>query len=275
MISRASSSIALVEDIACHIEIIREDISNSLEMLHLISGADTLIHLAHTTVPGLSMENPSYDVDSNVVQTVGWVSRIAETSTSRIIYFSSGGTVYGIPRFDLIDENHPTNRTCSYGIAKLMNEKYLQMYSRLAAVRCTVLRPSNIYGNCQRLDKCQGLIGILANKALQGKSVEIWGDGKTLRDYIHVDDVVKAVLQVMKYKGLEDVFNLSTGIGVSVLEIVEIMQSYFTERLQVIRRPARRYDVSQNVLDAGRMKREFCWTSEIRLESSIKEILTV
>jgi UDP-glucose 4-epimerase len=156
-----------------------------------------------------------------------------------------------------------------------MNEKYLQMYARLAGVRCTVLRPSNIYGNGQRLDKCQGLIGVLANKALQGKPVEIWGDGKTLRDYIHVDDVVNAVLQVMKYKGSEDVFNLSTGIGVSALEIVEIMQSYLTERLQVIRQPARRYDVSRNVLDAGRMKREFGWTSEIRLESSIKKILTV
>src|SRR5207253_6593327 len=116
------------------------------DVLTAVGDAHTIIHLVHTTVPGSSMKDPGYDAMSNVVASAQWLSRLPEIKARKIIYISSGGTVYGPPQSLPINEQHPTSPMSSYGITKLAIEKYVAMYSAMYGIEYRILRPSNVYG---------------------------------------------------------------------------------------------------------------------------------
>ena len=259
---------ALVEDIKPYIEIVEGDISRPSDVLRATRDASTIIHLIHTTVPGSSMDDPSYDITSNVVASVKWLSHLAETRIRRILYFSSGGTVYGMPYSNPIDENHPTNPISSYGITKLAIEKYLAMYASLYGVEHCILRPSNVYGPGQQLDIGQGVIGVMARRALRGEPIEIWGTGETVRDYLYVDDMVAATMALLGYDGPHRIFNVSSGKCYSVLDIIMILSNKLGF-LTKIYKPDRGFDVPINVLDSSRICSETGWCARISLEEGI------
>lgn len=262
------SSHALVEDIKPYIEIVEGDISRLSDVLRATRDASTVIHLIHTTVPGSSMDDPSYDITSNVVASVKWLSHLAETRIRRILYFSSGGTVYGIPCSNPIDENHPTNPISSYGITKLAIEKYLAIYASLYGIEHYILRPSNVYGPGQQLDIGQGVIGVMARHALRGEPIEIWGTGEAIRDYLYIDDMVTATMVLLAYEGPHRIFNVSGGEGYSLLDIIAILSSKIGS-LTKIHKPDRGFDVPMNVLDSSRICTETGWRPQIPLEEGI------
>jgi UDP-glucose 4-epimerase len=262
------SSHALVEDIKPSIEIVEGDISRLSDVLRVTRDASTVIHLIHTTVPGSSMDDPSYDITSNVVASVKWLSHLAETKIRRILYFSSGGTVYGIPRSNPIEEDHPTNPLSSYGITKLAIEKYLAMYASLHGIEHCILRPSNVYGPGQQLDIGQGVIGVMARRALRGEPIEIWGTGESVRDYLYIDDMVAATVALLPYDGPHRVFNVSSGEGFSVLDIIAMLSNKLGSITKVYK-PDRGFDVPVNVLDSSRIRRETGWRPRIPLEEGI------
>ena len=141
------------------VEIVEGDIARPDDVLAALEGAETVVNLVHTTVPGSSMLDPAYDVESNVVASVRWLSRLPGTGVRRIIFVSSGGTVYGPPQSALVDERHPTDPISSYGITKLAIEKYVAMYAAMSGIDHLILRPSNVYGEGQHLHIGQGIIG--------------------------------------------------------------------------------------------------------------------
>lgn len=259
----------LIGDIEPRIEIVEGDISRANDVVDAIADADTIIHLVHTTVPGSSMADPAFDITSNVVASVGWLSRLRETKVRRILYVSSGGTVYGVPQTPLIDEAHPTDPISSYGITKLTIEKYVAMYSALSGVRHCILRPSNVYGEGQRLHIGQGVIGVLINRALQGEPLEIWGTGESLRDYLHVEDMVSATLALVDYKGAHNLFNVSSGRGYSVLDILGIISDQLGWQPEVVYQAGRGFDVPVNVLDSSRLNAETGWRPRVELKAGI------
>src|SRR5215212_3822942 len=181
---RPNASHDLVQDIAAQLEIFEADIMQPREVLDVIAESELIIDLVHTTRPGSSMRDPAYDVTTNVASHVQWLQHLTETSVRRVMFISSGGTVYGVPQTSPISEHHPTNPICSYGITKLALEKYVSMYSDLAGIRHTILRPANVYGAGNRVNVGQGVIGVLAQRALRGEPLEVWGTGKTCRDYL-------------------------------------------------------------------------------------------
>jgi UDP-glucose 4-epimerase len=214
------------------------------------------------------MDDPSYDITSNVVASVKWLSHLAETRIRRILYFSSGGTVYGIPCSNPIDENHPTNPISSYGITKLAIEKYLAIYASLYGIEHYILRPSNVYGPGQQLDIGQGVIGVMARHALRGEPIEIWGTGEAIRDYLYIDDMVTATMVLLAYEGPHRIFNVSGGEGYSLLDIIAILSSKIGS-LTKIHKPDRGFDVPMNVLDSSRICTETGWRPQIPLEEGI------
>ena len=259
----------LVEDIEPQVEIVEGDISRPDDVLGAISDAEAVINLVHTTVPGSSMKDPAYDVSSNVVAAVRWLSRLDETPVKRLFYVSSGGTVYGIPRTNPIDEEHPTDPISSYGITKLAVEKYVAMYASIFGVEHRILRPSNVYGEGQRLHIGQGVIGVMADRALRGEPLEVWGTGKSMRDYIHVDDLVAATMSLMDYSGHQRVFNISSGDGRSVLDIVAGLREQLDLRVEITHMPERGFDVPANVLSSSRLRAETGWRPQVGLEAGI------
>jgi len=262
----------LIRDIEQRVEIVEGDMLHTPDVLGAIADSDVVFHLVHTTVPGSSMKDPAYDVTSNIAATAGWLSQLSETRIRKLIYFSSGGTVYGISDHPLIDENHPTNPISAYGISKLAIEKYIGMYALLNGIEHTILRPANVYGIGQKLHINQGIIGVFIERALQGKPLEIWGTGKTLRDYIYVDDLVTAALAALT-TSKPHVFNVSSGIGHSIQAIVEILRGEIETPLDVIYQPGRGFDVPSNVLDSSRLQTETGWQPNISLEEGIRRTI--
>ncbi len=259
----------LVQDIEPQLEIIEGDILRPSDVLPAIADSDTLIHLVHTTRPGSSMDDPAFDISSNVVASAKWLMRLPETKVRRILFVSSGGTVYGIPKTIPINEDHPTDPVCSYGITKLAIEKYLSMYASMFGVEICLLRPSNVYGEGQRLNVGQGVIGVMADRGLRGKPLEIWGTGESLRDYLHVDDMVAAVMLLLDYSGPRQVFNVSSGRGYSVLEIIDILKETLDLPLTISHMADRGFDVPANVLDSSRLRNETGWQPRVDLASGI------
>ncbi|HEY0376130.1 MAG TPA: NAD-dependent epimerase/dehydratase family protein [Pyrinomonadaceae bacterium] len=266
---RLYASHALVADLEPHVEIVEGDINRASDVIEAVRDAATVIHLVHTTVPGSSMADPAFDVTSNVAASAAWLARLSETSVQRILYFSSGGTVYGVPRAPLIGEEHPTDPISSYGITKLAIEKYVAMYAALSNVEHRVLRPSNVYGEGQRLHIGQGVIGVLADRALRGEPLEIWGTGDSLRDYLHVEDLVSATLALADYDGPEHVFNVSSGVGHSVLDIVRVVGERLGIKPEIVFRPGRGFDVPVNVLDPSRLNAATGWRAAVPLEEGV------
>ena len=259
----------LIEDFEGEVEIVKGDVGRPQDVINAIADADKIIYLIHTTVPGSSMDDPAYDVTSNVVASVKWLQRLPETKVRQIYFISSGGTVYGIPETNPVDENHPTNPISSYGITKLAIEKYFAMYSTMFGVEFRIVRPSNVYGPGQRLGTGQGVIGTMTDRALRGQPIEVWGTGETLRDYLYIEDMVSATTAVMTYEGAHRIFNASSGTGHSVLEIVAVLRTHLGFLPEVIQKPGRAFDVPANVLDSSRLRKSTGWCPKVDLEMGI------
>ena len=182
------------------------------------------------------------------------------TAFGKVIFVSSGGTVYGVPEHLPICESHPTDPISAYGISKLAIEKYLGLYRRLHGLDYCVLRVANPYGPYQVPFNNQGVVASILQRALSGEAVEIWGDGEIVRDFIHIDDVVDTLIAAVDYAGPKRVFNVGSGIGRSVNQIITDVETVL--KLGPIARdykPARPADVPVNVLDIGLIQREMGW----------------
>ena len=258
-----------LEDLSHSIEIVTGDISRPEDVVKAIGDATVLINLVHTTVPGTSMKDPGADIIDNVVSSARWLEHIGETNLRRIIYFSSGGTVYGESQTP-ITEDHPTNPINSYGITKLAIEKYTAMYAAHAKIDCCIVRPSNVYGPGQQLQHGQGVIGIMASQALRGKKLEVWGPRFNSRDFLFIDDMVSAIIKLLDYSGPHRVFNVSTGEGHSILEVIAELLDLITPFPEVEFLLGRQIDVAVNVLDSSRLREETGWEPTVGFKEGIQ-----
>jgi UDP-glucose 4-epimerase len=259
----------LMEDIESRVEIIEGDFERQGDVIDALIDASICFHLIHTTVPGSSMQDPAYDVQSNILSSVRWLSQLDSTSVGRLIYVSSGGTVYGLPRTNPISEDHPTNPICSYGITKLCIEKYIALYADLHGIEYRIARPANAYGEGQRLNINQGVIGAFANKVFQGEPIEVWGDGNIKRDYLYVGDLVSALIALIDHDGPSRIFNISSEKGYSLLQVIEIMEEVTGNRIEVKVLPNRGFDVPVNILSCKRLKDETGWAPKVGLHEGI------
>ncbi len=270
---RPRASPGLLGGLGSGLEIVEGDVARAEEVVDACADADVLVHLVHTTVPGSSMEDPAYDLTSNVVTSVNWLRRLGETKVRRLIFISSGGTVYGVPRTVPIGEDHPTDPISSYGITKLAIEKYVSAYASMLGIDYCIIRPSNVYGPGQRLHTGQGVIGVAADRALRGEPLELWGDGESLRDYLYVEDMAASVVSLLDYAGAERVFNASSGEGRSVLDIIETLREQLGPLPEVVRKPFRGFDVPVNVLDSSRLRRATGWRPSVTLREGVGRTL--
>ena len=236
-------------------------------------GADLVFHLASSTYPSTSNVDAAFDVESNLVGCLRMLRAAIESQVKRIVFVSSGGTVYGVPRENPIPETHPNDPICSYGIHKLAVEKYLYLYRALNHLDSIVLRVSNLYGEFQNLDRPMGAVSHFVHRAVNGVPIEIWGDGTIRRDYVHVDDVVDALLKTIDYRGPEYVFNIGSGRSVSLNELVDLIRRRVLNGVAVKYLPPRSFDVPENVLDTTRALRELGWSPAIDLETGLDRLI--
>ncbi|MBN8661456.1 MAG: NAD-dependent epimerase/dehydratase family protein [Candidatus Melainabacteria bacterium] len=254
------------------VEYLSGDIGNHGEMEEAVKGMDWVFHLAYTTLPQTSNDDPVYDIRSNIADTVQLLTECVKTKVKKFVFISSGGTVYGVPTVCPIKEDHPTEPICSYGISKLSIEKYLHLFEKLYGLDYVVARISNPYGELQNPNAKQGAIGVFLGNVARKQPITIWGDGEVIRDYIYIGDTVKALLSCAEYKAKENsprIFNIGHGEGHTLNEIVEVIKEVVGPQVEVKYTPARPVDVPVNVLDIKRAERYLNWTPQTGLKEGI------
>lgn len=245
------------------VEWLEGDFVNPSHLVVAVAGCNVVYHLVSTTLPRSSNENPAYDVETNVVGTLHLLDAARANGIRRVIFVSSGGTVYGVPKTLPIQELHPTDPICSYGIAKLAIEKYLALYKRLHGLDYCVLRLSNPFGERQRISAAQGAVTAFLHKALHDEAIEIWGDGSVVRDYFYVSDAVSALVKAMTCDEEERIFNIGSGMGLSLNEILAAIEELLGRPVHRTYLPPRAFDVPVNVLDVSRATQYLGWRPEI------------
>jgi len=252
------------------IKIIEGDFNNEIDINNSLKNVDVIYHLVSSTLPAMSNENPVYDVETNLVSTLKFIDEAIKQKVKKIIFISSGGTIYGIPDKIPIKENQFGNPICSYGIIKKTIEEYLFMFYKLYNLDYYVFRMSNPYGERQNPLLAQGVIPVFLNKLVNKKKIEIWGDGSVTRDYIYIKDAVKVLVKSLNYKTEDKIFNLSTGIGTDLKNLISIIEKITNVKPDVIYKDKRNIDININVLDNSLIKKVFDWNIETTLEEGIK-----
>ena len=252
-----------------NVEWLTGDFSSAHDVGDAIAGMDVILHLVSTTLPKNSNDDPIYDVQTNVVATLQMLNAMVAHHVRKIVFISSGGTVYGNPIYLPIDEKHPTDPLVSYGITKLMIEKYLWMYGHLYGIKAVTLRVANPYGERQRIETAQGAVGVFLHNAIKGKPISIWGDGSVTRDYIHVSDVADAFVKAVGYSGESRFFNISSGFGTSLNKLIEMIKDVVGKPVEVNYLPGRAFDVPANVLSNNLAKQELNWTPSMSMPEGI------
>ncbi|MBN1413052.1 MAG: NAD-dependent epimerase/dehydratase family protein [Spirochaetales bacterium] len=249
------------------------DFLNSEDIHSVIEKADVVFHLIGSTLPDSSEKNHLYDVETNLIPTIELIRLCKEYKVSQIVFASSGGTVYGIPESLPISESHTTLPICSYGIVKLAIEHYLRLESRTGSISCTVLRISNPFGTRQPIQKHQGVIGTFVHDMIEGKSLKVWGDGTVVRDYIHIKDVVRAMKLVIGNAPGFTLYNLGSGVGRSVNDIIHAIETVTEKKMAVDYLPGRAVDVPVNILNTTEFCRNFPWKCEVDFHQGIIELI--
>jgi UDP-glucose 4-epimerase len=230
-----------------------------------LEGTEVVYHFVSTTSPNTSNDDPIYDVRSNLLDTIKLLEACTQSGVRKIIFASSGGTVYGIPETLPITERHPTNPTSSYGIVKLAIEKYLELFRRLYGLDYFALRVSNPYGPYQDPTRQQGAISVFLHRIHTSEPIIIWGDGSVVRDYLYVSDLVDALEHASEVESREQVINLGSGHGISLNELLRLMADIVGKQPTIEYLPARALDVSTSVLDTSRARQELGWSPKMEL----------
>jgi len=253
---------------ACRLEAL--DMADADGLMRVCTDADLVVHLASGSLPQSSNADPLADVGVNLLGGLHVLEAARRAGVGRLVVVSSGGTVYGVPQEVPIRESHPTDPTCSYGITKLALEKYVALYRQLHGLDGLVLRVANPYGERQRLNASQGVVPVFFGRALRGEPLEIWGDGSTERDFLHVSDVVAALQAAARYQGPERLFNIGSGQGLSLLELVRLLEQELDRPLAVTHHPARGFDVPTNVLCIERAYRCLNWRPRVPVAEGLR-----
>ncbi len=274
ILDRSSAGCRNLASVKGKFEFLQGDFLNPADVEKALQDIDFVFHLVGTTLPISSNENPVFDIESNVVGTIHLLQACVRHRLKKVVFSSSGGTVYGQPNRLPIQEDDPTNPICSYGVTKLTVEKYLQLLYHLHGLDYTILRIANCYGKNQKVTGAQGAIGVFLSHIMQGKPITIWGDGSTTRDYVHVEDVadafVKALTQSSKYR----VFNIGTGVGTSLRDLLDKMERITSMKPRVEYVTGRVADVPLNILDSRRAQEHMGWRFKIDCETGLRKTWT-
>jgi len=249
-------------------EYITGDFQNTFALAEALSGIDVVYHLISTTVPSTSNLDMVNDIQTNLVSTVRLLQTMIDVGVKKIVFLSSGGTVYGNPESNPIAESHALNPICSYGVTKIAIEKYLFLFKQLHKLEYNILRVSNPYGANQHHYGVQGVIQTFLLKALKGETITIWGDGAVERDYIYIDDLISVCVK-SGLKMYNDIFNIGSGELVSISEIIHVIEKVTDRKLKIEKLPSRDFDVKSISLDCTKAKEKFSWSPSCDLESGI------
>lgn len=256
-----------------NITCIAGDFVTTVDFSFLLERVDVVYHLIGTTLPRAGTGHIIPELEDNLIPTLRVLEAMKKESVKRLIFASSGGTIYGEneQKCQTGDMLHPK---CSYGVLKRVVEDYLDFYNTYADLSCISARLANPYGTGQDVNRLQGVIPIFVRALLNGDPITIFGDGDVKRDYIFLDDMTTALVKLAEYSGTEKIFNIGSGIGYSLNEIIKKIELISGSKFKNIQyKPKRDFDVATNVLDTEITQKELGWSCTTSLDAGINKLL--
>lgn len=236
----------------------------------LLDGVEIVFHLAWASVPASSTEDPVGDVQASLVPTVRLLEKCVTFGVRRVVFISSGGAVYGLPRSLPIREDHPTEPISAYGISKLAGERYLALFHHLYGLSYSIVRPSVPYGEYQNPCGRQGAVAVFLGRIARREPVVVFGDAeKVVRDFFYVGDLARACIAASRLSAPTATYNLGAGHGISLAKLLDAIRCVVgrnVARGMAIRSlPPRPFDVPEIVLDSSRAAIDLGWRPEVGL----------
>jgi UDP-glucose 4-epimerase len=241
---------------------IRDDLSEVFE-----KGFDCVFHFAAQMNVRKSLENPKEDADINIVGSLNIVENCVKVGVKKIIFSSTGGAIYSSDAALPCKEDSKVEPLSPYGLAKFTIENYLRIVKENKGLNFVALRFANVYGPRQNAKGEAGVISIFSDQALNGKSMVIFGDGEQTRDFVFVDDVVRASLKAMDLSG---VFNVSTGIEVSINNIALKVKEVMGANVEIKRTDAISGELLRSCLSFDKLSCEG-WSPKVDLSEGLKK----
>lgn len=240
----------------CDVHICRGALSDTekvKDMLHA-NQIEAVVHLVSTLIPGSGYEDFLCEFKNMIFPSIELMEHCANEHI-KFVYFSSGGTIYGNRKtMQPFIETDPMCPISYYGWSKQMMENSILFKNRTQKLEYLIVRPSNPYGHGQNLHGKQGLVAVAIGRILEGKPVEVWGDGSAIRDYIYIEDLAEVFFQLMEKGVSNETVNIGCGRGYSVNDVLAFLKIISKTDFQIIYENARPMDVSNMVLDIEKMK---------------------
>lgn len=265
--SRSATNLPNVKSITC-------DVKNTEELCAAVKDIEIVIWLASSLIPGSENSSLEHDFNLNIKPVLLFLEKSSSSKMKKFIYLSSGGTVYGDPDYKrLWQEEDDKNPISEYGLSKLMTENYIKFITRKSNFESYILRPSNVYGKYQNLNKPQGIIGFAFKSLLQKTSISLFNEGKVLRDFIYVDDLAEAVSLCMLNKpqpSVTHIYNVGSGDPISIKEIVSKIGFVASSEVRAEMKEARSFDCDFNALNIEKLTTELNWKPKTSIDEGLQ-----
>jgi UDP-glucose 4-epimerase len=254
-----------------NIQLCPGDFLNRHDLDRALKDMQYVFHFVSTTNPAASAKDPLIDVDTNIRMSVVLMQLCVEHNVKRLVFPSTGGAIYGQDRSRPLCETDLTEPVSPYGIGKLAIEGYLRYFNQSHGLDSLVFRVSNAYGERQNVVGSQGAIAIFLNLIERGLPIRVFGDGAMVRDYVYISDLAGMVVEAFDGHHQFDTYNVGSGIGVSLNELIDSLRQVTGRAVKVEYLPARSTDVQHAVLDTARYAKEFGKPQMMSLTQGLEE----
>ena len=243
--------------------------SNEISKIISQFNPSIVIHCAAQTSVIDSINNPNKTKSINIEGTQNILSEITKLENCYFLFISSGGAIYGDPKYLPVNEKHPENPISTYGYSKLEGERLVSKMLHKSRTNYSILRPSNIYGPKQ---KSQNVIPIFIDKMSKNQEIIIYGEGNSSRDYIYIDDLIE-IINIFCTQRIGSKLNVSSNYEVKIIDIYEILKEKLNYKLNPIFKEKREGEVENIVLDNSELKAKINYKSFININEGIEKII--
>lgn len=254
-----------------NVHIVESSLTVNMEFDSILKNQEVVYHLVSTTVPTTSNQHISQELVANVIFSANLFEACVRCGVKKVVFISSGGTVYGKEVDCPLKEKTATNPISSYGVQKVTIEKLLYLYRYMYDLDYRIIRLANPYGPYQRPNGVLGAVTTFTYKALKRERITVYGDGSVVRDYIYIDDAIRAIIKIVEGENKHRTFNLGCGYGTSIKQVLETIEKVLGISMDVSYIEGRKVDVPVNYLDISRYEKYYGALNAITLEEGIKK----
>ncbi|RNC29197.1 MAG: UDP-glucose 4-epimerase [Candidatus Dichloromethanomonas elyunquensis] len=260
----------MIEKMFSNVAVIRGNFDLNTDFDVITKNQDVVFHLISTTIPSNSNKHIAEELTANIIVTVNLLEACVRNEVNKVVFLSSGGTVYGKEIVIPIKEEMPTHPISAYGLQKITIEKVLYLYQYLYGLDYRVIRLANPYGPYQRPNGVLGAVTAFTYKALRGEFIQVYGDGRVIRDFIYIDDAIRGIENIVFGENSNRTFNLGSGKGYSIKQVIETIQTTLGIEIDTKYINGRKADVPVNVLDISRYEEAYGKLEPIGLSEGIR-----